>query len=140
MINCKPALIKERRPLRRSERVCVFRGVHGILWDAPTLPDIMTRSMFWSGSYQDDVLACFHLAIRPAGVVFDIGAAAIVTLENRHLLRDLGYRMFLPKPAFWRQSARRFQEMTLEASLDNSLINVVCLPPARTDLVAKVLP
>ncbi len=52
----------------------VFRGVHGILWDASTLPDIMTRSMFWSGSYQDDVLACFRLAIRPGDVVFDIGA------------------------------------------------------------------
>src|SRR5688572_5774053 len=28
----------------------LFRGVRGIVWDASTLPDVMTRSMFWSGS------------------------------------------------------------------------------------------
>jgi FkbM family methyltransferase len=256
----------------------VFRGLHGILWDASTLPDMMTRSMFWSGSYQDDVLACFALAIRPGDVVFDIGAhyglmtvyaskltgdaGKVVAFEpsprNRevllhhcrinhcgnvmvegmglldkpgefdfymttrnswnssfdasfasqhshtkttvaadtldayvertglqpsllkidtegteqecliggertlrtlqpvivieynslsqarpghdekrmlHLLRDLGYRMFVPKLNFWRKSMRRFQEMAPDASLDNALINVLCLPPTRPDLV-----
>src|SRR5688572_16970190 len=52
----------------------VFRGKRGILWDASTLPDIMTRCMLWDGSYQDDVLACFSMAIRPGDTVFDIGA------------------------------------------------------------------
>jgi hypothetical protein len=52
----------------------ILRGSHGILWDGTTLPDIISRSMLWNGSYQDDVLACLKLATRPGDVVFDVGA------------------------------------------------------------------
>ncbi|MEX2138782.1 MAG: FkbM family methyltransferase [Pirellulales bacterium] len=51
-----------------------FRGKQSIVWDASTLPDVMTKSMLWNGSYQDDVLACIARAIKPGDQVFDIGA------------------------------------------------------------------
>jgi FkbM family methyltransferase len=59
--------------------------------------------------------------------------------EKRMLfhLRELGYRMFLPKITFWRRKSRRFVELSTDASLENSLINVLCLPPSRVDLVEQ---
>jgi FkbM family methyltransferase len=265
-----------------SFRGRVFRGVKGIMWDAATLPDIMTRSMFFSGSYQDDVLECFSLAIRPGDTIFDIGAhyglmaiyasklvgrsGKVVAFEpsprNREVLlhhcrlnhcdnvtveeiglldkpgefdfymttgcswnstfdvafagsqshdkttaraealdayvertglepsllkidtegteqecliggertlrtlkpvivieynslsqarpgfeekrmlyylSELGYRMFVPMMSAWRRRVRRFEEMSVEANLDHALINVLCLPPSRTELVEKVV-
>jgi FkbM family methyltransferase len=61
--------------------------------------------------------------------------------EKRMLLhlRDLGYRMFIPKITFWRGGIQRFEELTSQTKLENALINVLCLPPSRTDLVEKVL-
>jgi FkbM family methyltransferase len=259
----------------------IFRGVRGIRWDASTVSDLMTRSMFWSGSYQDDVLSSLALTIRLGDVVFDVGAhyglmtiyasklvgqtgkviafepsprnhqvlirhcrlneCQNVTVEALGLLdkqgefdfymttahswnstfdaafadqqshdkttvtadtldayiertglrpsllkidtegtelecliggertlravqpaiiieynslsqarpgheekrmlyhlRDLGYRMFLPKITFWRRKVRRFEEMATDAGLENSLINLLCVPPSRVDLIERV--
>src|SRR4051794_11362539 len=51
-----------------------FPGRHGIVWDASTLPDMMTAHMLLYGSYQEDVLDCFRRYLKPGEVAFDVGA------------------------------------------------------------------
>jgi FkbM family methyltransferase len=53
-------------------------------------------------------------------------------------LRELGYRMFLPTMSFWQRRVKRFDELDLEANLENALINVLCVPEGRDDLLRKV--
>jgi len=51
------------------------------------------------------------------------------------LLEELGYRMFVPQFSFWGNVTGRFQELKDDEALDGKLLNVLCLPESRIDLL-----
>ena len=87
--------------LKPSLQGLAFRCARtSVLWSADSFPDIMTRTMLVSGSYQEDVIGALSGLLKSGDVVFDVGAHhGLMSIIAGRLVGETGHVFaFEPNP------------------------------------------
>jgi hypothetical protein len=51
-----------------------FQARNGVIWSANAFPDLLTRHMLFTGTYQEDVLSAVREFVSAGDTVIDVGA------------------------------------------------------------------
>lgn len=127
------ALVRASSKLGKRHFDFAFRpGIPGLWWSASAFPDLLTRHLLFSGTYQDDVLFALRTFTAPGSTVFDVGGhhglmAIVAALAAGPAGRVISFE---PNPA-----ARRYFEQNISL---NHVQNIRIEPIGLSDRDGEV--